>query len=228
MGTLTANLKFQKPQIGGDDVTWGDDFGDPENEALDGDSPGLNGNWSKLDAILKANDDKIAELTAILDGLPDELEKLRIQVGGLYVTRDATDPATRLGYGTWTAWGGGRAMVGKGPNNNVGDEYGEADVTLTTAQMPSHTHSSDPPQVTSSSSGDHNHTYTSASTSTVSKGTGSGGSLVSAQSSQNTNSTGAHTHTVDIAGFTSGSAGSNQAHNNLMPSKAAYIWQRTA
>ena len=36
----------------------------------------------------------------------------QIAIGGLYVSVDPTDPATSLGYGTWTAFGAGRVLVG--------------------------------------------------------------------------------------------------------------------
>lgn len=40
-----------------------------------------------------------------------------IAVGGIYVTVDPTNPATSLGYGTWTMFGQGRVLVGLDPTN---------------------------------------------------------------------------------------------------------------
>lgn len=60
MGTLTTNYQFQKPAIGGDRDSWADayDTGDPATDP----SPGLVGNWQKMDLLHKELEDKILGL----------------------------------------------------------------------------------------------------------------------------------------------------------------------
>jgi len=66
-------------------------------------------------------------------------------VGSIYINASvATNPATLLGFGTWAAFGAGRVMVGIDSSDtdfDTAQETGGAKtVTLTTAQLPSHTH----------------------------------------------------------------------------------------
>lgn len=48
-----------------------------------------------------------------------------IPVGGVHVSLDSTNPATTLGYGTWTAIGTGTVLVGVDPGNSYWDAAGE-------------------------------------------------------------------------------------------------------
>ena len=66
-------------------------------------------------------------------------------VGSIYINAAvATNPATLLGFGTWAAFGAGRVMVGLDSTDtdfDAAEETGGAKtVTLTTSQIPSHTH----------------------------------------------------------------------------------------
>jgi microcystin-dependent protein len=63
-------------------------------------------------------------------------------VGSIYMSTSATNPSGLFG-GTWAAWGAGRVPVGvaaSGTFNTVEKTGGAETHTLTTAQMPSHTH----------------------------------------------------------------------------------------
>ena len=71
-------------------------------------------------------------------------------VGSIYMNAsNNTNPATLLGFGTWTALAPGRVLMGAGtdsvitgaPTYTAGDTVGEYDHTLTTTEMPSHGHS---------------------------------------------------------------------------------------
>jgi len=65
-------------------------------------------------------------------------------VGSVFISVVATNPNTLLGGGTWVAFGAGRVLVGIDAGQTEFDtveEVGGAKThTLTTAQMPSHTH----------------------------------------------------------------------------------------
>ena len=67
----------------------------------------------------------------------------RYPVGSIYMSVSGTNPSSFLG-GTWVAWGSGRVPVGVNTNdgnfNTVEKVGGATSVALTTAQLPSHTH----------------------------------------------------------------------------------------
>ncbi|GHV24620.1 hypothetical protein FACS189465_2010 [Clostridia bacterium] len=63
-------------------------------------------------------------------------------VGSIYLSVNSTNPSTYFG-GTWVAWGSGRVPVGvntSGTFNTVEKTGGSETVTLTTSQIPSHSH----------------------------------------------------------------------------------------
>lgn len=66
-------------------------------------------------------------------------------VGSIYINASvSTNPGTLLGFGTWTAYGAGRVIVGLDSGQtefDTLDETGGAKThTLTEAEMPAHTH----------------------------------------------------------------------------------------
>ena len=70
-------------------------------------------------------------------------------VGSIYINvSDPTNPATLLGFGTWAALGAGRMIVGydSGDANfdSAGETGGANTVTLTTNELPAHTHTMAP------------------------------------------------------------------------------------
>lgn len=68
-------------------------------------------------------------------------------VGSVFISAVSTNPATLLGYGTWSAIGAGRVLVGLDagdPDFDTLEETGGAkSITLTAAQMPAHSHLQD-------------------------------------------------------------------------------------
>lgn len=80
-------------------------------------------------------------------------------VGSIYFSTNSTNPATSLGFGTWSAFGAGRVPVGldAGQTEFDTDEEtgGSKTHTLTSSEMPSHTHTQDAHTHTQNS---HNHT----------------------------------------------------------------------
>lgn len=66
-------------------------------------------------------------------------------VGSVYINvSDSTNPGTLLGIGTWVALGAGRMIVGFDSGDTAFDTAGETGgantVTLTTTELPAHTH----------------------------------------------------------------------------------------
>jgi microcystin-dependent protein len=121
-------------------------------------------------------------------------------VGSVFIAVVATNPATLLGYGTWSAFGAGRVMVGLDAGQtefNVVEETGGAKThTLIEAEIPSHAHAENAP---SSASG--------------------GAEKIALD----TNASGSTT-----AGLNTATAGGGGAHNNLQPYIVCYFWKRTA
>lgn len=90
-----------------------------------------------------------SDLQAILE------EYTRYKVGDLYVTTNSLNPTDTLGYGKWVLYGQGKAIVGLSEANNtntpdwtkyVNGSYGSYTHTLTTEEMPSHTHEAAKPR----------------------------------------------------------------------------------
>ena len=167
-------------------------------------------------------------LTDILDAI--------FYVGFIIVEHTGVNPGTRYGVGTWALTAVGRSIVGVDSDDTDFDTAGETGGakthTLTTAEMPSHLHSVDPPSTTSGGqSATHTHTVANnvikVSSSTVGAQVGAADDITWGTSTTG-NASVNHTHAVNIAAFNSASAGSGDAHNNLSPYQAEYVWQRTA
>lgn len=118
----------------------------------------------------------------------------------------------------WTAYASGvdRFIVGSGSTYSLNNTGGSATHTLTAAEMPSHTHSVDPPSTSTNTTGNHNHTFP------LNTGVDGGANRPTQFNVENpinspTSSAGNHSHTVNIAAFNSASAGSGNAHENRPP-----------
>jgi microcystin-dependent protein len=147
-------------------------------------------------------------------------------IGSVFLSVNNTNPGTLFPGTTWIAFEG-RAIVGVGTNGEstwtAGQTRGSETHQLSLSETPSHTHSRG--TLTTSDSGAHTHLYYSAN---AAAGGGSKNEAVGQSGSDNTHATssnGSHTHA--ISGNT-GAAGGNAAHNNVQPSLAVYMWQRTA
>jgi hypothetical protein len=122
-------------------------------------------------------------------------------VGSIFISAVSTNPSTLLGFGTWSAIGAGRVLVGQDTNDTDFDTLGETGGakthTLTIAEMPSHTHVQ---------------TNNSATT---------GGLVGYAARDTSTNN-------QTATGYSTEATGGGGAHNNLQPYLVVAFWQRTA
>ena len=159
-------------------------------------------------------------------------------VGSIYTNATvSTNPGTLLGFGTWSAFGAGRVMVGFDSGNALFDTAeetgGAADATL-----PSHTHTG-----TTDSNGSHQHFVVKSETrsgypggptlsSSVASDLIGGGptneayALAPGTDTANvglSSSAGAHTHT-----FTTGSTGTSGTNANYQPYITVYMWKRVS
>ena len=163
-------------------------------------------------------------------------------IGSIYFSVNNVNPSEYFG-GTWVAWGSGRVPVGvnvsDGNFNSVEKTGGASTVTLTTAQIPKHTHSV---SGSTNSTGSHSHyenDYLWANQAPTTGGnpaghqvTGSAGVWLTCRTQGggmraelSTDPAGSHSHTFSC---TSGSSGSGNSHTNLQPYITCYMWKRTA
>ena len=143
-----------------------------------------------------------------------------LPVGSIYQSTIATGPEELFG-GTWEAMPAGRVLLAQGQsdwgtNYTAGSTGGEATHQLTVGEMPAHSH-----KATTNTTGNHTHPIPLY---TVSGGGPAGGPKYDPNNVINngtSGSSGNHSHTISIS-----DTGSNQAHNNLSPYIAIYIWKR--
>ena len=119
-------------------------------------------------------------------------------VGSIYMSVNATNPKNLFG-GTWQQIQG-RFLLGMSSSYPAGSQGGEATHKLTANEMPSHTHQYDD--------------YW-----TVAAASGTGRQAVKFNNNM---------YSSESGGLSTRSSGSGQAHNNMPPYLAVYIWKRTA
>ena len=136
---------------------------------------------------------------------------LAYPIGSIFSSTSSTSPATSLGFGTWTAFGAGRTLIGAGSGFAGGATGGSADAVVV-----SHTHTatvSDP---------SHSHSYSLSSFFGAPGPIENGGEW---RTTEATSSTGAATTGITVANSTTGVSGTNA---NLPPYIVVYMWTRTA
>jgi hypothetical protein len=153
-------------------------------------------------------------------------------VGSIYINATvATNPGTLLGFGTWTAFGAGRVMVGFDSGNALFDTAeetgGAADATL-----PSHTHTgttdaggSSTGSVTGGVATDFGPFSSATGVLALSDSVGNRpqGAAGTGSSRTATLTIPTHTHTITTA-----SAGTSGTNANYQPYITVYMWKRTA
>lgn len=141
-------------------------------------------------------------------------------VGSIYINAtSSSNPNTLLGFGTWTAFGAGRVMVGLDSGNALFDTAEETGGSAD-AIVVSHTHTATTDTVAA-----HAHDYSVAGSGQLVDPFEGQGSLscLTANSTTQTSSAGAHSHTITVA--SSGSSGTNA---NYQPYITVRMWKRTA
>ena len=161
---------------------------------------------SKQDTLVSGTNIKTINNQSILGSGNLDILNMVYPVGSIYMSVNSTSPATLFG-GRWEAISQGRTLVGVGTGTDInGDsmtwtaeaEGGEYFHTLTIDEMPSHNHSV-------------NTIYPFV----------NGGNRTAVANSNSNNVTGTAADVVL-------NEGGGQAHNNLQPFFAVYMWKRTA
>jgi len=243
--TYTPNISIIQPQVGSSQDTWGTKLNSAFSTidavfSQTGTSVSLNvgsgktlnaasgtvnlgsGGWSVGGTTITSS---AAELNILsgkssLSGLALAILPTIYPVGSLYFNASVgTNPATLLGFGTWSAYGTGRLIAsyssGSSYFGSVGATGGSTDAVLV-----SHQHG-----ITNTAAGDHYHTYNYVTSGGQVQGNAGAGVAVQGLNTNTTNTSnaGSHTHaaTSDIQGVSAAGA-------NLPPFITVYIWQRTA
>ena len=167
-------------------------------------------------------------------------------VGSIYVSTTATNPATTFGFGTWTAFGAGRVLVGQDTGdssfNTLEETGGSKNATLV-----SHNHTG----TTGGQSANHVHAFTGTTDAQgnhqhgVLHNVNNGGATYAGgppgtNNATNRNSTTAGLHAHNVSGttagvssdhshsFTTSTQGSSATNANLQPYVVVKMWKRTA
>ncbi len=187
-------------------------------------SPTFIGNPAAPTPTFGDNDTSIAT-TAFVQAAITAAKEALYPVGSIYVNAGATtNPATLLGFGTWTAFGAGRVMVGLNGSDTLFDTLEETGGSKD-AIVVSHTHTF---SGTTSGVGDHQHNSGSADEFPYYGSTGIGAAGANGARSgalSFTGPAGAHDHTYSGTTASSGSSGTNA---NLQPYITVAMWKRTA
>lgn len=152
-------------------------------------------------------------LKDLINSLILERSKKDHPVNSVYITATNTNPNSILGFGTWSLIAKDRMLIGAGNKYSAGATGGAETVTLTAQQLPSVT----------GQIGIHGGT-TATNIHTVQGCFSAGITNTNKYVNTGTGTTGADS--IGQIRFSNG--GSGQAHNNMPPYLAVYVWKRTA
>ena len=167
------------------------------------------------------NNSTALSTTAYTDAAITAVKAALFPVGAIYTAVVSTNPGTLLGFGTWTAFGAGRVMVGFNASNALFDTAEETGGSADSVTI-SHTHTA-----STGSSGTHTHPLNGGSTGVqgqVGAGFGYGASNDNtAVRVTDTDAGGNHTHSVTVD-----AAGSSGTNANYQPYITVYMWKRVS
>ncbi len=203
-----------------------------------------------VDNVQAAIDGTCTKFSTKLNNMMEQI----YPVGSIYISTSIADPkvvASTLGVGTWESYATGRTLIGTGSNGTTdykanttgGNET--SSVTLTTENLPSHSHTYDKSSSTTGSHvltiaemPSHNHVVQFAFA-----GNSETGSVVTVpgypilnKSGQyevgtvsNTGGNTGHTHSISLSSASTGTVGSSKAINinNVQPYITVYMYKRT-
>jgi hypothetical protein len=136
-------------------------------------------------------------------------------IGSIYTSTVATNPNSLFGFGTWTAFGAGRVLVGNGGGFTAGATGGSADAVVV-----SHTHTA------TSTVTDPGHVHNTPNGEGTSSSYYPTGNYDGNRADRDWNTSAATTGIT--VGTTITSAGVSGVNANLQPYVVVYMWQRTA
>ena len=153
---------------------------------------------TSIKSDLNKNTSDISSLNSTIN----EYWKTVYPVGSIYISTSATFNPNRVWGGTWEQTASGRCLIGANDTYPLGKMGGESEHTLTIEELPQHSHG-----IYGCDSRDGSTTLTKSTFSYKDQG-------------QTT------TYISGILGTEL--TGSNNAHNNMQPYLAVYMWKRTA
>jgi len=161
--------------------------------------------------------------TAFVQDIADAIKNALYPVGSIYTNAtSSTNPGTLLGFGTWTAFGAGRVMVGFNSSNSLFDTAEETGGSAD-AIVVSHTHTA------TSTVTDSGHTHSIFARSLGSSATTPNYLMADVNSAggQNIPTTNSATTGITVA-TTNSTTGSSGTNANYQPYITVYMWKRTA
>jgi len=154
--------------------------------------------------------------TAYIDSAITAVKTALFPVGAIYTAIVSTNPGTLLGFGTWTAFGAGRVLVGFDSTNALFDTAEETGGSAN-AVLPSHTHT-----FTGTALAPHAHDFI-ANYPNIYDGASNGNNNVGTAQTRTTTSVSGGTP----AG-TNSTEGVSATNANYQPYITVYMWKRTA
>lgn len=177
-------------------------------------------------------------------------------IGSVFISVVSANPADLFGFGTWEAFGTGKVLVGLDSGqtefDTVEETGGAKTHTLSSAEMPAHTHTQNSHNHTQDAhthtQNSHNHTQDAHShVQAVNSATTGGLSGYTPDTTTNTSATSGYSTAATVATNQAATAvnqnatatnqaatavnqntGGGGAHNNLQPYIVVYMWKRTA